>query len=449
MRPDPRNSIGERILPGDTKAVDRAGYITETREYELITPLFGGGVKTKEADPITVIRGSSIRGHLRFWWRATRGGLFHGRLADLAKREGEVWGTVTGENRKPLPSGVSLEVLVLSEGKDQLPFVLNPGANFPTNNPNVAPGYAAFPIQPNTQDRTLRPVRGGVKFQLKISYPIDFEADLEAAMWAWETFGGIGGRTRRGFGALHRLNSGEPVVINIEQRLKDGFKRHVVSGTWPGGVPYLRRAQTLVCKGWTWKAIIDEYRAFRQWRTNDNPDLEQPNPRNPGRSRWPEPDAIRHFTRRTSQKHRQTIYDNIHIFPRAVFGLPIITHFKTGHQPDEQGEPQDVSLQGVNSDRLASPLILRPCRLENDLDVVVTVLGSPRTPPGGLMLKNTSANRQKQNEYLNPPIKVGHIVTQEQSDQIEPLGQQPNPLESFLEFLLISNSVFDLPKESQ
>lgn len=36
--------------------------IRETREYELITPLFGGGVETKKADEISVIRATEIRG---------------------------------------------------------------------------------------------------------------------------------------------------------------------------------------------------------------------------------------------------------------------------------------------------------------------------------------------------------------------------------------------------
>jgi len=42
-------------------------YITETRSYRLITPLFGGGVKAGVNDPITPIRASGIRGQLRFY----------------------------------------------------------------------------------------------------------------------------------------------------------------------------------------------------------------------------------------------------------------------------------------------------------------------------------------------------------------------------------------------
>ena len=40
---------------------------------DFITPVFGGGVHidgaTKPPDPLTPIRGSAVRGQLRFWWR--------------------------------------------------------------------------------------------------------------------------------------------------------------------------------------------------------------------------------------------------------------------------------------------------------------------------------------------------------------------------------------------
>ncbi|NPV63073.1 MAG: type III-B CRISPR module RAMP protein Cmr1 [Methanotrichaceae archaeon] len=55
----------------------------------MITPIFGGGVKVGENDLVTPIRASSIRGHLRFWWRATRGARFE-TSSQLFDREGEI-----------------------------------------------------------------------------------------------------------------------------------------------------------------------------------------------------------------------------------------------------------------------------------------------------------------------------------------------------------------------
>lgn len=64
----------------------------EERTYtiQVGTPLFGGGVEAGDPDPITPIRGTSIRGHLRHWWRLTIGRT----LADkMWQREEEIFGS--------------------------------------------------------------------------------------------------------------------------------------------------------------------------------------------------------------------------------------------------------------------------------------------------------------------------------------------------------------------
>src|SRR5262249_52878064 len=66
--------------------------MTETYTITVMTPLFGGGVDAGINDPVTLIRPSSIRGHLRFWWRATRGARCNS-VKELRQREGEIWGT--------------------------------------------------------------------------------------------------------------------------------------------------------------------------------------------------------------------------------------------------------------------------------------------------------------------------------------------------------------------
>ena len=65
--------------------------VSETRTYTLITPLFGGGVEPRAPDPVTVIRGASIRGHLRFWWRFCMAHRF-ATTAELKAAEDLLWG---------------------------------------------------------------------------------------------------------------------------------------------------------------------------------------------------------------------------------------------------------------------------------------------------------------------------------------------------------------------
>lgn len=44
---------------------------------EVVTPIYGGGVETRKIDGVNTIRVPTIRGHLRFWWRA-----LHAHLPD-------------------------------------------------------------------------------------------------------------------------------------------------------------------------------------------------------------------------------------------------------------------------------------------------------------------------------------------------------------------------------
>ena len=61
----------------------------------------------------------------------------------------------------------------------------------------------SFPLQPNRDELQMREppipdVWKDVHFTLTIVYPKAKSKEVEAALWAWETFGGIGARTRRG-----------------------------------------------------------------------------------------------------------------------------------------------------------------------------------------------------------------------------------------------------------
>jgi|GEM_PF-3130673 len=37
---------------------------------EVVTPILGGASRTREVDDVDIIRPATVRGHLRFWWRA-------------------------------------------------------------------------------------------------------------------------------------------------------------------------------------------------------------------------------------------------------------------------------------------------------------------------------------------------------------------------------------------
>jgi CRISPR-associated protein Cmr1 len=100
-------------IPGcpDPPAMRSSAGVTKEYQISLVTPLFGGGVVAGMPDESVPIRGTSIRGQLQFWWRATRGSGFSDRQ-QLFTRHAEIWGTtdraslvetcVRGMTAKPL-----------------------------------------------------------------------------------------------------------------------------------------------------------------------------------------------------------------------------------------------------------------------------------------------------------------------------------------------------------
>ena len=329
---------------------DKPGWITETRKYKVITPLYGGGEETQKADSVTVVRATEVRGHLRFWWRATRGGMSGGSLAKMKQREDEIWGSA-GENDNAGSSGTSVRIVHWANGRlkkeqqrgDRIMHIAQPGADW---------SYVAFPLRESRGS-----VLEDVAFELEIRFPDQFKEEIEAALWAWETFGGIGARTRRGFGALQCVGSTEANMQSMKREIQAGIDKYVTAGVFPNGVPHLSKKsnfQTVQKNNaiTAWEYLFKKLRDFRQAR---------PPGQRPGRSLWSEPDKISRLT--------GTWYNPNHVprhpvekFPRAKFGLPIIFKFKD----DGQGDPQPTTLQGARIegnkyiDRLASPLILRP-----------------------------------------------------------------------------------------
>jgi len=257
---------------------------------------------------------------------------------------------------------------------------------------------------------------------LTLTFPQKHQAEVEAALWAWETFGGVGARTRRGFGALKLVSvNGKPVTpprtAKVESEIRRGLRQHVVDGEWPAGVPHLsRKPEMKVTKRQgnpdaAWKYLITRLKKFRQARHPGTL------PKQPGRSKWPEPDAIRRLMGQRSTKHPNDVL-NINKFPRAAFGLPVVFHFK------DKDDPQDTILQRKDYDRLASPLILRPLACADGAVGLALILeGTGLTElPGELVLKVAEKT-------------VTAVLDKAEAGEIEPLGGDPDVLSAFLKTL--------------
>lgn len=400
--------------------------ITCTRQYALITPLFGGGVEPGVADPVTVIRGSGIRGHLRFWWRACRGGQFGGILNQMKAAEDDLWGAASTA-ASPCPSRVEVGIVETERGTDETPYTSRTRTADEWR--NLA--YAAFPLAPD-EGRPARVAWHGVKFRMSITYPLCVQREVEAALWAWETFGGLGARTRRGFGALQLVSvNGTPVALPLVNDagtiIRSGLLNHVLPGPWPPNVSYLdcmwngkiTAPQTKAYEAW--KFLIRKLKAFRQEPLGRTPPSGIPP--HPGRSQWPEPDAIRRLFLPGRVPKHTPLPTMPNKFPRAAFGLPIIFKFKS--DDEAAGDPTKTTLEGQLPDRkrFASPLILRPLACSGGQAVGLAVILQGSSLPL-LVLKDAPGN---------PTVNATLTLTE--ASAISPLGGNVNVLQAFLNTL--------------
>jgi CRISPR-associated protein Cmr1 len=413
--------------------------IRQVRHYRLITPLFGGGVEPNRADPITVVRGTEVRGQLRFWWRATRGGQFNSDLGEMRGAEEAIWGSAAAKN-KPGPSSVSVSVKCLAEGTLDRPFEVSRNRrgrpSIRSRKSSVVPAYVAFPLQPKKEEAEIGmetdAVRVGVEFVLEINYPKEpkVRQGVEAALWAWETFGGLGARTRRGFGALQLVAIDEqaetlPACDQIQAWVSKNLKTHVTPGQCHQDVAHVTQNSTFVLvpvRGRAtpveaWRYLVDRLKKFRQDRYPDR------GGRPYGRSKWPEPDQVRRLTGTHDPRH--TPCHPVHQFPRGQFGLPIIFHFK--FKDERRGDPPDSILEGASSDRFASPLILRPLACADGAVGLALRLETPKFPPGGYVLKSAGEDYSVRARELS----------KSEATQIEPLDGEPDVLQAFLDFLKV------------
>ncbi|MDR0521905.1 MAG: type III-B CRISPR module RAMP protein Cmr1, partial [Planctomycetaceae bacterium] len=210
---------------GDLKSKNPVS--TEKYTISVITPLFGGGVVAGENDKKMLIRPMSIRGQLRFWWRATRGKTFSS-VSEMRKAEQNIWGSTD------TPSKVNVTVKITKKGNSVAYADVKP-KDIRDNRDNKLP-YVLFPFQENRREgKTAKSGTVNIEFELQCSFPKELEKDVEAAVWAWVNFGGIGARTRRGCGALY--------CEKLAPKNADGLKQWFNGALQQYGIPQQSAAQ--------------------------------------------------------------------------------------------------------------------------------------------------------------------------------------------------------------
>lgn len=373
---------------------------------KLMTPMIGGGTTAGQVDPHWPIRASSVRGHLRWWWRASRGALYE-TLEEMASAEAALFGGISETDDPDAEShgdggGAHEHQSHGKEGKSKMkwgavkieiqdikaaePFkvVDDPKAKMRVVTKALEkykiPGYALGPMngsRPLSEITFLRECEFTVRLaenptQTRLS---DEQInEVKQALALWILLGGIGARTRRGFGALmpsdkdsqNFVNSFELNVLKQDQvSLKEITSVHgakLLAKTWDD--PFT-----------AWAHAIHTYQCFRkaEFPHFKNPKADRIYSDRNQRTPWPEADMIRQIFNKNKKPlnpaHRT---EGPYHFPRAVFGLPIQFNSQEKHA-GYFGEVR-LALKNENGTRFMSRVITKPVYYKGEYISLIGIL---------------------------------------------------------------------------
>jgi len=174
--------------------------------YRIVTPMFIGDADQKA----TGISPASVKGALRFWWRALNWGLVREKTSTdeealklLHSKENELFGSSTGEGKAaPFVLRIDATGLKLSRSSDW-----PPGGNNPSGYLGIGLWESGDESKGNDQAHREY-ISENQTFQVSIiakelsdNKKIDLN-ELKDALLAWGLFGGLGSRSRRAFGSV-------------------------------------------------------------------------------------------------------------------------------------------------------------------------------------------------------------------------------------------------------
>lgn len=363
-------------------------------EYHILTPMVGGGIMAMEPDEKNLARATALRGSWRWWFRA----VCPGSEEEVRQKEIALFGGVGKEAVSSLlrvHTQVTHYKIEPAGCHQPYPKKLGSFKTTPDWKHGRDYGYGLFPLQRTDEERKVckgvdsMPTRNVVtelKFQIKIRvHPQLWQKEgskellqigLEALQW-WSHFGGMGGRTRRGFGAVE--------LLACTKNTFDGFKkeRFLQSPSIPSQVRVsspLCGAQVLEAESSSVDPINAHQEALRHLKDfRQGPGIgrdPEKSPNHPGRSRWPEADLLKRVVEEHAKNAMQPTPNWDHPphkvhgknqdiatlgTPRAAFGMPLLIRFKDPKPYNgKQDSPANTDILPAEGKRWPSPVLFRP-----------------------------------------------------------------------------------------
>jgi CRISPR-associated protein Cmr1 len=194
--------------------------------------------------------------------------------------------------------------------------------------------------------------------------------EIRQAMECLICFGGLGGRTRRGFGALwHR-----DLTLDRMKVLSNEFRGNDIETP----ISNLSQSRLFVTNAeysdvyTAWRHSMALYESFRKGNSPLATDrLNQGRPEGVRHTRWPEANVIRRTQQMKQTREVKLGEDNP--FPRADLGLPI-SFQSNGSYPFSN----ITANYGINGMRWPSPVLIRPFKVSaNKFVGLILILGGP------------------------------------------------------------------------
>lgn len=339
---------------------------TMSYDISLLTPMFGGDTKPWEPNEQRPIRESSVKGHLRFWWRTMQD---EASIENLRARENALFGATGRASR------VSVKVVHLSSTPLSLEVSAH-GVRAGGHTVNY-PLYVLFPLIPRHGATCIEKCRFRLLLTLDNQLTQEQRNSVQDAVSLWVLFGGVGARTRRGCGSLYC----EEIMRSFQDEASiRNFITRVTEEQQPTARPYPRIKDAVLAVAPSmdddpveeWSTFLDRdgYGRVRQRDPRD------PGGARPGRSHWPEPDSIRHITGAFGHVPRHPVLAADKWFPRAAYGMPLQIEFRNA-----AGDPGGkYFVRPIESDRWASPVILKVLKLGNGAILKVCLIFSQCIP---------------------------------------------------------------------
>jgi CRISPR-associated protein Cmr1 len=346
-----RKPAPEEAAP-DFNYQDQPGFISLRYQVSLITPMAGGGSDSWVPDIYQPVRSQSVKGQLRFWWRSMQP---RTTPHELFEAERALWGGSGIQNGdEETASTVRIHVNHVSGDRRPLRY---------QDLENELPDYVLFPMAMLSPEQ--QKLWTDLSFELALQVPENHREEVEDTVRLWILFGGLGARTSRGCGSLFckEVMDGFQQVDDIVAFWR-GFQNREQSPFGDAGYPSIINSRLGVSlpanqtePRVVWNNLLFSFKTFRQ---GPGTARNRGQGNRPGRTFWPEADAIRRITGKHAQNHEpEHVAGNW--FPRGAYGLPIQTEFKNA-----DGDPRDkFFLQPTGKERWPSPVILKAVQLPN------------------------------------------------------------------------------------